>query len=236
MYKEKYLKYKNKYIELKKQMGGLVRYYNYNRQIPEFIHNTNDGYQNGTIRNLNSISYAEPSDEEYKTLKKAILHKDNESLMDTNIPFLENFLENLVKGNNILTIVGFYNINKKYDIRENCGKSIPEDCGLDVGTVVKQEDMPRIFNPESQLSTDFIASKGSGKINLNLFCKEIKESGYQYLMLDAAGGAALRSLYERYGFKTLMSPYLTNLFDNEWFPTENSLMIGDVDDIIASTN
>ena len=238
MYKEKYLKYKYKYIELKKQMGGLKGRRDFIIQVPEFINNTNPGYQNESPRNLNSITYADHEDYEYIKLKTAILSIFNKSKIDTSIPFLEDFINKLNNfPQEILTIIGFYNVNKKYDIRENCGTLSAEDCGLDVGTVVKQQDMVRIFNPNSQLQKDFIVSKGKGKINLNLFCKEMKNTNIKYLMLDAAGKIDLRGLYEKYGFKTLMVDYYVNMFDNQWFPTiDNSIMIGSIDEIIAATN
>ena len=222
------------------------KFYN-NQSLDVMCNETKDEYKNCNVRALNVIEMAysdEPSFEQLVTEIKFNTRKAEESKIKQS--FL-NILEN--NKSQIGEIKGFYNVTKPYEMEnsQKCKLNSPEDCSLNVGTYVDEENLARIFKDPDTIKKNYakffdvktkkyLWSKGSGKLNIYNVMTYLKNNrDIKYIMLDAAGGVGLANLYQQYGFHILFSGYQKNLFDGEWFPSLNYLMIGEINDIITKT-
>jgi hypothetical protein len=89
---------------------------------------------------------------------------------------------------------------------------------INEGTIVTESDFPVIFNnppPSFKISqikdlpgNYFNASKGKGKINLNLVMRSFRDRGAKIVMLQAAGEDGLEEVYKRYGFITILHKFV----------------------------
>lgn len=234
-YKEKYIKYKSKYNQLKKVLvGGAIRE-EYIKKIEIFENDTKVGYVNSEPRNLNTITINR--NDEYGRIKDIVLDNINSIIKNICDNFYSNFVEvnDVVQllqknSNEIIEIEGFYNLYLDY-----------KEDQFD-GTCVKYNDRNTIFKDSSKFKfkkidsfgngeNAFCVSIGTGKINLNQTMIKYKGLGAKYVILEAAGPSGLVDAYKKYGFKILLSKF--KYFDNQ---STNPLMYSNINDIIAATN
>jgi len=242
-FEKKYLKYKNKYISLKKHLGGFRNTYNYMKVVPEFLPDTtNIGFSNDTPRTLNSITITGVDDHsnDYEETRRNILQNEAK-IINKDDHIVKDFIALLKqKSREIIELKGFY--NKSIDYKTNTTN----------GTYVKQTDFNEVFKQEKiqsisvsdkdKIGKVFDSSKGIGKKNLHNVMTEYKGKNIKYVFFDVAGtiDGGLVSLYKHYGFVVLMDKY--NFYftgDNgkiESFPSYNVIMFGNIDDIIRRTS
>lgn len=241
-YKQKYLKYKQKYLELKSQHqlidGGFKKRHGYYIAVPEFKNLTNPKYVSDECRKVNSIIIhgVDKESNDYSEIKNHII-KNKLAIINRSDPEVNKFM-NLLEANSdkIIEIKGFHNSN--IDYKQNTSE----------GTYVQSSDFSEVFKSDSGIVpkkyklnkselNGFFASKGYGKKNLNKVMKEYKEKKkVEYVMLEEAGGTDLVEVYKKYGFKVLLSGYDFYLDDEPIGFTNNSIMFGNIDNIIAQTN
>jgi hypothetical protein len=233
-YKEKYIKYKFKYNQLKKGLigGNSERYIT---KVDIFENETKYPYSNSYPRNLNTITIY--NNEKYGTIKQIIQDNINRIIKNICNNFYNNFsevndiLQLLQKNSNeIIQIEAFYNIYIDYGLDQNEGTCVIES---DKNLIFKDPSKFKfkkidIFNNEEN---SFCVSVGTGKINLNQTMIKYKNLGAKYVILEAAGGPGLVDAYKKYGFKILLSGFI--YFE---MPSTNTLMYSNIDDIIAATN
>ena len=194
IYLNKYLKYKQKYLNLQKQIGSAMEKHPYNAVVKEFKEDTIEKYKSDSPRDLNTITINDNFDDSnsYDYLAQKI--KENESDLKISDPDVANFYRLLnASSKEIIEIEGFYNVYKNYD------------GNLDEGTLVDNNDISKIFKTKVKISKKtigeksflgFIASDGAGKKNLNHVMNLYKIKGVKYVMLEAAGGSDLINLYK----------------------------------------
>lgn len=240
-YYKKYLKYKEKYLCLKNQLGKGVHLHEYNVAVPEFFEKTKEEYKSNHPRPLNVITIHDKdvSGNDYEPLKRNILFNED-AIIDKENSVVKDFLDMVREGSDkIIEINGFYNkFNNYVDDKE-------------IGTYVKKKDFPTIFKDseissiptktkiiDSKSTEVFLANEGVGKKHLHRVMNEYKSKGKKYVSLIAAGKERLVDLYKRYGFKLLLNGY-NYYFEIDGIvshvPSEESIMFGDIDDIIAAT-
>ena len=66
--------------------------------------------------------------------------------------------------------------------------------------------------------------------------KKYKSMGVKYVMLEEAGGSDLVKLYQKYGFTILLNGYNFYLEGEIIGVATNSIMFGNIDNIIQNTN
>ena len=238
-YKEKYIKYKSKYNQLKKVLIGGRNLERYTKKVEIFENDTNPNYINSEPRNLNSIEIFR--NDQYGTIKNIVL--DNINIIIKNI--CDNFYSNIAEvndvvqllqkdSNEIIQIESFFNIYIDY-IKDKSK-----------GTCVKDKDKVTIFKDSSKFKFKkidtfdnkenvFCVSIGTGKINLNQTMIKYRDAVIpaKYVILEAAGGtgSGLVDAYKKYGFKILLNKYV--YFGEQ---STNTIMYSNINDVIAATN
>jgi hypothetical protein len=232
LFEQKYLKYKKKYLELKKQVGGFINLHEYKKFVPEFSDKmTKQDFFSNNERLLNVITIK--GDDDYEETRHNILNniRKIENPHDTEV---KEFLE-LLRANSkeIIELAGYY--NKQFDFFTN----------KEQGTYVEHKNF-NIFKDEQIRNIDkkliskdgkFDSSKGSGKKHLNTVLNCYKTKGAKYLFFDVAGifESSLVTLYKNMGFKILIKNY-DFYIGSDRNPTTNQIMFGKIDDVISMTN
>ena len=236
-YYEKYLKYKGKYLYLKNQLGKGKHRHSYNTVVPEFIEKTKEEYKSDVPRTLNSITIYnnDVSGNDYEPLKNTILFNEA-AIIDKENFVVKDFLRMLRENDNkIIELNGFFNINKDYHITQDNGTYVKED---NFPVIFKESEIPSIPIKTKTIEDinikGFFSNDGVGKKHLHSVMNEYKSKGIKYVFLIAGGLERLVDLYKRYGFKLLLSTF--NMYvEGESFFSNESIMFGDIDDIIAAT-
>jgi hypothetical protein len=233
-YKEKYIKYKSKYNQLKKVLiGGAIRE-TYIKKVEIFENDTKPNYINSELRNLNTITINR--NDEYGRIKGIVLDNINSIIKNICDNLYSNFVEVndvvqllQINSNEIIEIEGFNNIYIDYKNNKSNG------------TCVKYDDRNTIFKESSRFKfkaidnfggeNAFCVSIGTGKINLNQTMIKYRNTGVKYVILEAAGQYGLVDAYTKYGFKILLSKF--KYFDNT---STQPLMYSNINDVIVATN
>ena len=196
------------------------------KQIEDFCYRTVSGYKNCDERTVNVIEMQDKDEADYARLIRDLQHGGNSSFI-TNEDVKNTIINNPEK---VVYMKGFFNIKKDY--KNDQAK----------GTFVKQDDIAEIFEesytpPEDKRKDNgYLWSKKYGKENLNTTAQKLKEQGKEYIVLEASGKEGLVNLYKKYGFNILINRnYNTNIFGNEFLPTQNPIMFGKIDDVIINT-
>lgn len=213
-YYQKYIKYKNKYLNLKKQYAGSVNSkfsYSINRpntigeihigemydKIDEFETKTKPSYISSTIRKVNEIEMQQNSQivDFFRKNRDLLSNEINEYIMK------DNWYEYL------LYVARFYNSTIPYDKQS-----------LDNGVNVLSKKIDTIFTDDFKKSLDFKSRinedgvyvgthrKGFGNDNLLCTLKEIKKvkPNLKVLYLHAKGDENLVEYYRNIGFTELI--------------------------------
>lgn len=240
--------YKKKYLNIKKLLGGEETRYEHRGFIKDFCDNTNPDYKNCDERVLNVITIQDKDEFDFLAGISTILYPKNNKYRKSSV-IIEKFIS-LIRHSEFKSIrhlEGFYNKKIRYDnkLKDN---TCTGECGLEHGTIVDSAERGNIiFKTKTRIP--FNASKGSGKKNLNIVAKKLRnDDGCKYLFLFSSGCEALVNVYKSYGFEVILDgDFFKNVFQDEYRKVEPewdkefhcmgfpAYMVGDIDIIIEKT-
>jgi hypothetical protein len=243
---KKYLKYKNKYLELKNQLGGLSfniittdfeKFRISDKQlessmfetIPEFRDNTKEPYKNNDERKVNFLKITQNGINFIKTIK------EKAEILNALDDDLKKIIQSDDWSKKISYLEGFYNIDLSYT------ENIKE------GTIVNSSKIKDVFTDEfiKNIKDDenYNSVKGKNFGIYNLFCAltklKIKKPELIYIYLHASGKEDLIKYYKDIGFNIQLNiPFMMLNDDGSLnedlgsLGTINNLMFGKYDVII----
>ncbi len=219
-YKDKYLKYKQKYFQLKKIHD--VNYQDYFSDVKQFCNDTKEEYKRCEPFRLNSIKWTFGN----KFMFNSGIGVNESKLVYPTNPIVQEFNNFVKQDGTFVYIEGFYNNFNEYK-KEGSGVFVSEPNIPNIFTNPSEIPISTISRTHAERKRGFNPTKGSGKVNLHQFALNMKFSGIKYFYLAADGGESLVSLYESYGFIKYIKDGDES---NQYYD-----MIALVDDVISKT-